>query len=124
MNETEQLKQRIENLENLINFFIKSDRYSFIRQVDFGKNIKMSPNTYISCPGVDAGEGTRIGTTADDQIGFFGVDPVRQQATPSFPSISTVSGSGADGTINANFSAIQSSFDDILAVFANLGLTE
>jgi len=124
MNEIEQLKQRIENLENIINFFVKGDRYSFIRQVDFGKNIKMSPHTFISCPGVDAGEGTRFGTSADDQIGFFGVDPVRQQASPGFPSISTVSGSGADGTINANFSSIGSSFDDVKALLTNLGLTD
>lgn len=124
MSEIEQLKQKVAHLENLLNLVIKNDRYSFTRTVEFNTSkIKMSPKTTISCPGADVGEGLKIGASPTDLIGFFGVDPVWQQPGVAVPTISIVTGSGADVAINNNFSNIQSTFEDLLPIFTSLGLT-
>lgn len=69
---------------------------------------------------------------AGDKIGFFSADPVVQQTdmgaltdnTGSTPdsTIAQVSGSGADSTINDNFSDLADKVNDIRTVLSNLGL--
>lgn len=59
----------------------------------------------------------------DGTVGFFSATAVGQQTTPSTLSLSSVSGTGDDATINSNFSAIQSAVNAIKTALDNLGLT-
>lgn len=56
-------------------------------------------------------------------VGFYATAPVSQQAVGSALSLSTVSGSGADATLNANFSAIQTLVNGIRTALRNYGLS-
>ena len=56
-------------------------------------------------------------------IGFFGGTAVSQQTAPSTLSLSTVSGTSDDATINANFAAIQTAVNAIKTALDNLSLT-
>lgn len=89
MTPTQQLEQRVSELEGLVRSLLKSDRYIFDKnlQLENGRNIQLG-----------VGTGTKIGTygaagfsiaTADippnpQKIGFFGATPIGPQ-NMSFP---------------------------------------
>jgi hypothetical protein len=113
-----ELQKRIEQLEDLIYSLIKFDRLILNRdiQMQTGRN-------FIFAKSDIEGTGTKFGTEPTQKLSFWGVDPVGQQLYFAFPSIASVSGSGADATINANFSHINSAFDDIDQILTNVGIT-
>lgn len=55
-------------------------------------------------------------------IGFHGVAASGQQTTPSALSLTAVSGTGDDATINANFGAIQTAVNALKTILDNKGL--
>lgn len=120
MDEITQLKNRVKLLEEIIAKLNFSDRYIFHKKVQFLNN------TSIIAPeratGSD-GDGLKIGTSATQGIGFFGVDPVvKQGPIGSDPGFATINGTGDDTDLNANFQAIISWNDDLVAGLHNLGL--
>lgn len=56
-------------------------------------------------------------------IGFHGVAASGQQTDPGAPSVTTVSGTGDDTTINDNFVALENALNAIRAALNNKGLT-
>jgi len=56
-------------------------------------------------------------------IGFFGTTAVAQQSDPGSATITTVSGSGDDATINTNFANLDTAIDGLRTALNNLGLT-
>lgn len=59
----------------------------------------------------------------DGNVGFHGEAPTAQQSDPGAPSIATVSGSGDDTNINANFSALESTVNDLRTILNTKGLS-
>lgn len=71
MDETTQLKERVQLLENLVFAFVYQDRYNlgkFIK-IEDGKNIQIGANN-----------GTKIGTSTLSKIGFWNKTPIIQPA--------------------------------------------
>lgn len=89
------------------------ERYTFQKnlQIFDGRNIQTGRTT-----------GTKIGTAIDQKIGLYGVTPVIQGTTISDPTISTVSGSGADATINANFASVETAIETLIDRLQDLGV--
>lgn len=77
MTPIELLEQRVLYLENLLAQFVKSDRYTFQRDIEIsdGRKIQLS-----------SVNGTRIGTAAKQKLSVFGVTPVIQAGAISAPS--------------------------------------
>lgn len=77
MNDIEQLNQRIDLLEKIINGLVFSDRYMFEKHVQFmdGRNIQFSLTT-----------GTKIGTSSLQKIAFHGATPTVQDSAIASPS--------------------------------------
>lgn len=71
MDETQQLKQRIQELENFMNSFVYSDRYISQKHFQFldGKDVNFG-----------ADKGTRIGVTLNQKLAFWGATPVVQHS--------------------------------------------
>lgn len=111
--ELQQLQERVKLLEDIINMLIRSDRYTFHKKIQIldGQNIQ-----------VGRGTGTKIGLSSSEKIGFYGVTPVDKPETVSDPSISTVSGSGADATINSNFSNQQTAITNLIDRLQEIGV--
>ena len=61
--------------------------------------------------------------TFSGKVGFYSTAAVSQQAVGSALSLSTVSGSGADAAINANFSAVQTLVNSIRTALQAYGLS-
>jgi uncharacterized protein YkwD len=80
MNEMEQLKQKVAELEKQILFLVRSDRYLFQRDIELteGRNVKTS--------GLN---GTKISTTASQKIAFHGSTPVIQRTSASQAAVAT-----------------------------------
>ena len=117
MNELEQLKQRITILEGIIGQFARPDHFYFSKDIKFRNGVR-----FILPIGTDDGDGVRIASATNQKLGFYNATPVAQQSSIHLASFATVTGSGADATINANFSALQSAWDDLEAGLENLGL--
>ena len=66
--------------------------------------------------------GTKIGTAVDQLLGLFGVTPVSQGSAISSPSVTSVSGSGDDATINTNFSNLKTSVDSLRTSLSDIGI--
>jgi len=77
MDEVEQLKMRVADLERMLSLLFHSDRYTFSKliQIMDGRNIQTGRTT-----------GTKIGTATDQLVGFYGNSPVNQPDTVSDPS--------------------------------------
>lgn len=91
--EIQKLQDRVTKLESLLNEIIRPDRYVFNRAVQFN--------------------GTKLG--------FYG-GALLGQPTVETSVINTVSGSGADATINANFSSLDDAVNSIGFSLRDLGL--
>lgn len=96
------------------------ERYTFQKHLQLfdGRNIQAGRET-----------GTKIGTEgyidANDEgqkLGFYGTTPIIQPDTITDPSITTVSGSGDDATINSNFTNLKASIDAIIDALQSVGL--
>lgn len=74
MNELDQLKERINELENIIKMIVKSDRYIFQRDIQFmqGRNIQLDTET-----------GTKIGTSSTEKLALWGATPIVRPSTPT-----------------------------------------
>lgn len=68
--------------------------------------------------------GTQIATAANQKVGFHGVSPVAQQSDPGNISLTDVSGTGDDATINSNNSTIQSVVNDMLGIKRSYGFID
>jgi hypothetical protein len=108
MTEIEQLKQRIELLENFVADFVYSDRYISQKHFQFidGKNIQLAKST-----------GTQIGTAADQKLAFHGATPVVQASAISAPTSPGATYSQAEA------SSVVVAVNSIRTVLANKGLT-
>ena len=98
--------------EELANF-IGSDRYLFQKHLQLfdGRNIQTGRKT-----------GTKFPQKSDQLLGLWGTTPVNQPEAVSDPSISTVSGSGADATINTNFTKLDNAVKAILDRLQETGI--
>lgn len=78
--------------EKLLNEFNRSDRYVIqkLLQILDGRNIQLGRGT-----------GTKLGTAADQKLGFFGKTPVIQQPAITAPSGGTTVDGAARGAIGA-----------------------
>jgi len=103
MDKVELLENRIQTLENMLSILVRSDRYTFQKDLQFldGRNIQLS-----------SGTGTKIGTSATQKLGFFGATPVVQQQV--LGSLSE-SGIDSDGTARIGINRINTAL-------INLGL--
>lgn len=112
------LRAEVKELRQLVNFFIRSDRYRFPRDIELpsGVNLRFSETQ-------DEGGGTMIGTSPSQKLALWGAVPVAQQLNLGVPNRITVSGTGDDADINTNFSAIQSKFDDLDQILTDIGIT-
>lgn len=93
--------------------FILSDRYLFEKKIQIANGQNIQTGRTI---------GTKIGIAADNLLSFFGVTPVNQPETVADPAISSVSGSGADATINTNFINLENAVEAIIDRLQELGL--
>ncbi len=89
------------------------ERYTFQKhlQIFDGRNVQTGRTV-----------GTKFPAASDQLWGAFGVTPVNQPATVSDPSIASVSGSGADATINTNFTNLDNAVEAIIDRLQELGL--
>lgn len=117
-NRVQLLEDRVRHLEGLIFKLVKSDRYVFDRDIEM-----MNGRSFIFGQGENVTDGTKIGRTVNERIGFYGADGTTQQSPPTWTALSTVSGTGDDSTINSNFSILESLQDDIIGVFRTIGIT-
>ena len=74
MNELDILKQKVEKLEQIIDFFVKRDRYLFQRDIEL-----FNGNYFRGASGL------RLGKTTTEKIGLYGVTPVVQASAISAP---------------------------------------
>lgn len=114
----EQTVNRI--LDERLKDFETNERYTFQKHLQLfdGRSIQTGRET-----------GTKIGTEgyvdANDEgqkLGFWGTTPIIQPDTVSDPSISTVSGTEDDATINSNFTNLKASVDAIIDALQSAGL--
>ena len=93
--EIQQLKQRVQFLENIVLSFVRSDRF------DMSKNIQMQDGRNIQ---LATGTGSKIGTlggASGQKLGFFNNVPVVQQISAA--NLTNNVTSGGDNDIIANF---------------------
>ena len=105
--------------EKLRGIKILSDRILFSRDIEMETG-----RDFIFNQSSDPDKITKIGKTTSDRIGFFGADGTSQQASPTYPGLITISGTGDDADINTNFSRLESWIDDIIGVLSTLGITD
>jgi hypothetical protein len=102
INELNLLKERVKKLEEIVAFYVRSDRYYFQRDLELAE-------------GVNFRLGSRVGNTFGDsnsKIGFFDAAPIGKQA--GFSEL-TVTGSAQDATCRASVNVVRT-------VLVNLGL--
>lgn len=98
----EYLEQRIEELERQLSILIRSDRYTF------QKDIQMQDGRKII---TGKSNGLTICSATDQKVGFFGVTPVVQQAD-----IGTLTETGSDQD-----SAARATINEVIAVLDAFG---
>lgn len=81
MNEFERLQQEVASLKRQLNFFVYADRYRFARDVEMGEGKEIRTDFLIP----STGTGTKIGTTTNQKLGFFGETPVVQRTVYTAP---------------------------------------
>lgn len=98
MNEIEQLKKRIKDLEDKMNFFVMPDRYLFKRDIELfnGQNIRVGKSI-----------GSSFGKSSTDKASVYGVTPVIQASAISSPSGGTTIDSQARTAIDSIRNAIK-----------------
>jgi len=69
------LNQRITYLEGVIANLMKSGEYTLNKNVTFQRQIQLKDKVNIA---VESTTGTKIGTSATQKLGFFGVTPIVQ----------------------------------------------
>jgi len=113
MNELDQLKKRIADLEYIVRFFVKQDRYLFQRDIEMftGKKIKLG-NVDLSYS-----EGLKIGSATTQKIALYGETPVVQASAISAPS--------APGAIYSQSEAASAvtAINSIRTALTNIGVT-
>jgi len=107
------LEERVRQLEGTLNLLIKSNKYTFQRDIQIfdGRNMQLARGT-----------GTKIGTATDQLLGFYNTTPVNQPDTIDTINFTTVSGSGADATINTNFDNAEDRLNSFRSRLRELGL--
>lgn len=108
MNEIEQIKERLEKIENLLASLSYSDRFIFQKHLQLMEGRNISTGT---------GTGTKIGTATTNKIGFFNALPVVQQGAISNPNDQ----SGI--YVQADVQSIVTAVKAIITTLKNLGLT-
>ena len=103
MDEFQLYKQKVDNIEKMLMVLVKSDRYTFDKdlQVGNGRNIILGTET-----------GTILGTESTQKLGLWGADPIDQPTAPSLPS----GGSTQDTEARAWISSMHN-------IFTNSGFT-
>jgi len=111
--EVEELKQEVELLSLRNAQLEKSDRYTFEKKLQIldGRNIQLGTGT-----------GTKLGTSSSEKLGLYGVTPVDQGDAITDASVSSVSGSGADSTINSNFSELKGKINNLISCLEDIGI--
>ena len=93
----EELKQQVETIVKEIirqqfDEMIANDRFLFKKNIQLGEGINIITGARI---------GAKIGSSALDKIGFFGVTPAVQQVKEADPTGGAVADAQARGTINS-----------------------
>lgn len=93
------LEKRIAHLEGIIGALVTSDRYTIGRGMQFfdGRNVQLGLST-----------GTKIGTSATQKLGFYGANPIVQQAAISNPNGGTTQDAQARVAIALLITALRS----------------
>ena len=93
--------------------YFKSDRMTIYKLLQFldGRNVQLGTAT-----------GTKFGTATGQKLGFYNATPVNQPDTVSDPTITSISGSGADAAINTNFTNLDNAVETIIDRLQELGL--
>jgi hypothetical protein len=107
------LERRLQLIEERLNKIEKSDRFYFYKdiQIQDGRNFILATGT-----------GTQLGGSASSKLAFFDATPIVQRSHIADPSLSVVSGTGDDATINANDGALATRISNILTTLENYGL--
>ena len=96
--------------------FFASDRYIFHKNIQV-----LNGRNFIFSSGQNAGDGTKIGTAANQKLAFFGAEPCSQESYISIPTMINLGGTYNELDLETNFNRIVSTFDDILALLENFG---
>ncbi len=111
--------EQIKELQNELNKLkARLDKFEFSDRYIFTKNIQIMDGRKVQL-------GRSTGTTwgnSDEKQGWFGAFPKSQKPAPANPSISSVSGTGDDATINNNFTEIQTTLNGINTNLKSYGI--
>lgn len=101
-NEVEQLKERVEMLENIINSFVLNGSFTFQKDIRLlnGKNIYFGSS-----------QGTKIGASTD-KLAFYGHTPITRPSSISAP--------GGGATVDSEARTV---IGTIITTLQTLGLT-
>ena len=96
--ETQQLKDRLQLLENVVFDLIRTNKYRFSKSIQMqdGRNIDLNTGT-----------GSKIGTATGQKIGFFNATPVVQQAAITAPTGGATIDTQARTAINTIITTLQ-----------------
>ena len=94
--------------------YFKSDRMTIYKLLQFldGRNVQLGTAT-----------GTKFGTATGQKFAFHNATPSIQQSKINDPTISSISGSGADVAINTNFTNLDNAIEAIIDVLENKGFS-
>lgn len=88
--EIKSLQERIVKLEQIINFFVKPDRYLFQRDIELARGKSILNPSFLFSDGTNIPlgtvTGTKFGTASNQKIAFLGATAVSQQSAISAPS--------------------------------------
>lgn len=114
--EIQQLKEKVQLLENILFSFIRSDRF------DMSKNIQMQDGRNIQ---LATGTGTKIATGSTQKLGFFNATPIVQPSSTG-ETTGFTAGSGTavrdDSIFTGNTGSTAYRISDIIRHLKLLGL--
>jgi len=93
--------------------------FNLVDRYEFQKHLQLLNGRNIS---VGRSVGTILATEADQKLGLYGTTPVIQGTAISAPSISNVSGTPDDSTINSNFGQNETAINDIRGALSDIGI--
>lgn len=116
MDDFQILKQQVDQIQQILNVLVKSDRYTF------QKDIQMLEERNIQ---VGKSKGTQIGTEAAQKVSLHGVAPTIQQSKINDPTVSAVTGGDtvSASAIATNFTNTSNAIDAIIDVLEAKGLS-
>ncbi len=97
MDELQTLKREVQELRRMLNFFVRSDRYYFQRNLELIANSTFTLGDNIDIP-LGTTTGTKIGTATTQKLGFFNATPIVQVSAIAAPTAPGVAYNQAEAT--------------------------